>query len=70
MIFWLIWPFICLILMILTMTNYHEKLLGDSPLSLLCIVKFFSSLKTKMILKVTNKTLLRITRYFSKLDGI
>ena len=38
--FWLIWHFKCLILMILTMTKYHENML---------MVKFFSSLETKMI---------------------
>merc|ERR1711989_126446 len=61
---WLIWPFECLILMILTMTKYHENLLSDSPLSLLFIAKFFSSLETKMVLKTLNKTFLRITLYF------
>jgi len=61
--FWLIWPFECLILMFLTMAKYHENLLKDSTLSLLLIVKFFSSLKTKMILKTPNETFLRITRY-------
>ena len=40
--FWLIRPYKCLILMILTMTNYYENLLIDSPLSLLYIVKSFS----------------------------
>ena len=33
---WLVWPFECLILMILTMTKYHENLLRDSPC--LCIL--------------------------------
>jgi len=61
--FWLIWPFKGLSLMILTMTIYHENLPRDSFLSLLFIVKFFSSLQTKMILKKTNENLLRITRY-------
>ena len=50
--------------MILTMTKYHENLLRDSPLSLLFIVKFFSSLETMMALKIPNETFLRITRYF------
>ena len=49
--------------MILTMTKYHDNLLIDSTLSLLFIVKFFSSLETKMILKLANQTFLRITRY-------
>ena len=61
--FWLIWPFTCLILMILTTTKYHENLLRDSLLYLLFMVKFFSSLETKMVLKISNKTFLRITRY-------
>ena len=63
MIFWLIWPYECLILMILTITKYHENLLRDSPLSLLYIVNFFSSLATKMILKKPNETFLRVTQY-------
>ena len=54
--FWLIWPFKCQILMILTMAKYHENLLRDSSLSLLSIVNFFSSLETKMILKIPNET--------------
>ena len=62
---WLIWSFECLILMILTMTKYHENLLRDSLLSLLFIVKFFSSLETKMVLKIPNETFLRITRYLA-----
>ena len=33
--YWLIWPFECLILMILTITKYYENLLRDRPLSLL-----------------------------------
>ena len=45
------------------MIKYHESLLRDSPLSLLSIEKFFSSLDTKMIRKVPNETFLRITRY-------
>ena len=49
--------------MILTMAKYHENLLKDSPLSLLSVVKCFSSLETKMILKAPNETFLRITRY-------
>ena len=49
--------------MILTMTKYHENLLRDSPLSLLFIVKIFSSLETKMVLKIPNETFLRITQY-------
>ena len=51
--------------MILTRAKYHENLLKDSPLSLLSVVKFFSSLETKMILKTPNETFLRITRYRS-----
>ena len=61
MIFLLIWPLKCLIL---TMTKYHGNLLKDSPLSLLSMVKIFSSLETKMILKIPNETFLRITLYF------
>ena len=49
--------------MILMMAKYHEILLLDSPLSSLSIVKFLSSMETKMILKTPNETLLRITRY-------
>ena len=49
--------------MILTMTKYHENLSRDSALSLLFMVKFFSSSVTKMILKLPNETFLRITRY-------
>ena len=49
--------------MILTMTKYHEHLLRDSPLSLLFMVNFFSSLETKMVKKIPNETFLRITRY-------
>ena len=61
--FWLIWPFECLILMILTMTNYQKNLLRDNPLSLLFIVKFFSSLETKIVVKIPNETFLKITQY-------
>ena len=61
--FWLIWPFEYLNLMILTMAKYYGNLLRDSTLSLLFIVKFFSSLKIKMILKMPHETFLRITRY-------
>ena len=61
--FWLIQSFKCLILVILTMTVYHETLLRDGPSSLLSMVNFFSSLEPKMILKIPNKTFLRITRY-------
>ena len=61
---WLIWPFECPILMILTSTKYHGNLLRDSPLFLLSIVKLFSSLETKKVLKIANETFLRITRYF------
>jgi len=46
--------------MILTMTKYHENLLSNCPLSLLFIVKFFSSLESKMVLKIPNKPFLRI----------
>ena len=52
--------------MILTMTKYHENLLRVSPLSLLSMVKFLSSLETNMVLKIPNKTFLRITRYLFK----
>ena len=47
----------------LTMFEYHENLLSDSPLSLLSTVNFFSFLKTKMIQKIPNETFLRITQY-------
>ena len=50
------------ILMILTMTKYHENLLRNSALSLLSTVKIFSSLETEMILKLPNETFLGITR--------
>ena len=66
MIFWQIWPLKCLILMILTITKYHENLLRESTLSLLFMVKFFSSLETKMIPKKPNETFLRITRYHER----
>ena len=56
MIFWQIWPFECLISMILTITKYQESLRGDSTLSLLSVVNFFSSLETKMIPKIPNET--------------
>ena len=49
--------------MILAMAKYHENLLKDSASSLLFIVKFFFSLKIKMISKTPNETFLRITRY-------
>ena len=45
------------------MTKYHENLLKVSPLYLLSMVKFLSSLETKIVLKVPNETFLRITRY-------
>ena len=45
------------------MAKYHENLLRDSTLSLLFIVKIFTSLETKMILKMSYETFLRITRY-------
>ena len=48
--------------MILSIPKYHENLLKDSNLSLLFVVKFFSSFKTKMILKMQNETFLRITQ--------
>ena len=65
---WPIWPFECLILVILTMTKYHENLLRDSPLSMLSILEFCSSLETKMILKIPNETFLKITRYLPRLN--
>ena len=49
--------------MILTMAKYYEKSLRDSPLSLLSVVIFFSFLETKKVLKIPNKTFLKITRY-------
>ena len=39
-----------------------ESLFRDSSLFFLSIVKLFSSLETKMILKIPNETFLRITR--------
>ena len=42
--------------MILAMTKYHENLLRGSPLSLLFMAKIFSSLQTKMVLKIPNET--------------
>ena len=66
---WLIRPFEGLILMILTMTKYHENLLRDSPLFVLFIVNFFSSLEAKMILNMPNETFLRITRYHLGFQG-
>ena len=60
----LLWPLESLILMILTLTKYHENLLNDSTLSLLFIVKFFSPLETLMKLKTPNETFLKITQYF------
>ena len=50
--------------MILTITKCHENLLRDSPSYLLSVVKFFSFLETKKVLKIPNETFLRITRYF------
>ena len=49
--------------MILTMTKYHENLLRYSPLSLLFVVRIFSSLETNMVPKIPNETFFRITRY-------
>ena len=66
--FWLIWPFKCLILMILTMAKCHENLLKESILSLLFIVKFFFPSETKIILKMPNNPFLRIFRYFLDSD--
>ena len=48
---WLIWHFECPILMILTMTKFHENLLRDSTSSLLSKVNFFSSLDFADILR-------------------
>merc|ERR1711989_89662 len=50
------------------MAKHHENLLRDSPLSLLSIVNFFSSLETKMILKIPNETFLKITRYIKNIS--
>ena len=58
--------FYCLILIILTMTKYHENLLRD--LSLLFIVNSLSFLETKMVLKIPNETFLRITRYLRRMS--
>ena len=49
--------------MILTSTKYHGNLLKDSSWSLLSLVNFFTSLETKKILKIPNRTFLKITRY-------
>ena len=49
--------------MILTMPKYHENLLRESPLSSFSMVNFLSSLETKKILKISNETFSRITRY-------
>ena len=54
--------------MILTMTKYHVNLPRDSPLSLLFIVKVFSSFETKLVLKISNETFSRITRFLMQLD--
>ena len=64
--FRLIWPLECLILMILMVTKYHANLLRHSTLSLLSMVEFFYSLKINMILKIPNKTFLRITLYHNQ----
>ena len=53
-----IWPFKCLIMMILT-AKYHENLLRDSTSSL-------PSIENKMILKTPNEPFLRIARYQMK----
>ena len=45
------------------MTKYHENLLRDSTLSSHSMVKFISSLETKMILKIPNESFLRNTLY-------
>ena len=42
------------------------NMLRDSPFSLLFILKFFSSLESKMVLKIPNETFLRITRYHTQ----
>ena len=52
--------------MILTSTKYHGNLLKDSSWSLLSLVKIFTSLETKKILKIPNRTFLKITRYLSE----
>ena len=49
------------------MSKYHENLLRDYTLSLHFIVKFFTSFEITMVLKMSNQTFLRITRYFSPL---
>ena len=49
--------------MILTIAKYHESLLKDSTLSLLSVVEFFTSSESKTILKLSNETFLKITRY-------
>ena len=50
--------------MILTSTKYHGNLLKDSSWSLLSLVIFFTALETKKVLKIQNRTFLKITRYF------
>ena len=57
----------CLGLMILTMSKYHENLLRDSILSLHFIVKFFSSLEIKMVLKNVKWNLFKNYPIFSPL---
>ena len=44
----------CLILIILTMVKYHENLSRNSALSMFSMAKYFSSLKTKIILEIKN----------------
>ena len=47
------------------MAKHRVNLPRDSPLSLLSMVEFSSPLETNMILRITNETFLRITRYLS-----
>jgi len=60
---WLIWPFQCLILTVLTMTKYLENLLRDSTLPFISFAKKFLSQAVLMILKIPNKTFFWFTRY-------
>ena len=53
-----------LILMVLTMTKYRENLLRDRSTVSLSIVNHFSSLETRMILKIPYETFLWFTQYY------
>ena len=63
MIFLLIWPSKCPVL-IMSFQNIMKPCSGIA-FSLLSVVIFFSFLETKKVLKKPNKTFLKITRYIS-----